>query len=120
VKRVLIIEHDSLHRSLLREWLEASGARPVWPHAGLREARDIDAILVDVACQQQAHGVLDSWRRVYPHATIVLASGRFAPGDTGNDAMAMRLGATRILAKPFTRSELCAALGLGTPPAAAD
>ena len=119
MKRVLIIEHDSLHRELLREWLEASGARPVWPQPGAHAAGDIDAILVDVACQQQAHAVLASWRRAYPRAAIVLASGRFAPGDTGNDAMAVRLGATRILAKPFTRDDLCAALGLGTVRAAA-
>ena len=43
---------------------------------------------------------------------IVLASGRFCPGDMANDAMALRLGATRILAKPFTRTDLWAALGL--------
>jgi DNA-binding response OmpR family regulator len=120
VKRVLIIEHDSLHRDLLREWLEASGACPVWPQPGLQAAGDIDAILVDVACQQQAHEILASWRRAYPRAAIVLASGRFAAGDTGNDAMALRLGATRILAKPFTRGELYVALGLGTGSAAGD
>jgi DNA-binding response OmpR family regulator len=114
VKRVLIIEHDSLHRDLLREWLEACGACPVWPRAGLEAPGDIDALLVDVACQQQAHEILPSWRRAYPRAAIVLASGRFTAGDTGNDAMALRLGATRILAKPFTRGELCTALGLGS------
>ena len=52
------------------------------------------------------------WRRAYPRAAIVLASGRFSPGDMANDAMALRLGATRILAKPFTRTDLWAALGL--------
>ena len=120
VKRVLIIEHDSLHRDLLREWLEACGACPVWPPVGLEAAGDIDAILVDVACQQQAHEILASWRRAYPRAAIVLASGRFTAGDTGNDAMALRLGATRILAKPFTRAELCTALGLGGESASGD
>ena len=88
VKRVLVIEHDSLHRDLLREWLEACGACAVWPRTGLEAAGDIDAILVDVACQQQA--------------------------------MALRLGATRILAKPFTRGQLCTALGLGSESAFGD
>jgi hypothetical protein len=44
---------------------------------------DIDAILVDVASQQQAHSVLRSWRGSYPGTAIVLASGRFLPRGHG-------------------------------------
>ena len=110
MKRVLVVEHDRLHRELIGEWLAAADAQAVWPEA--QPMMDIDAILVDVACQQQAHEVLVPWRRAYPQAAIVLASGRFSPGDMANDAMAQRLGATRILAKPFTRTDLWAALGL--------
>ena len=110
MKRVLVVEHDRLHRELISEWLAAVGAQALSPEA--RPMTDIDAILVDVACQQQAHEVLLPWRRAYPQAAIVLASGRFSPGDMANDAMALRLGATRILAKPFTRADLWAALGL--------
>ena len=112
MKRVLVVEHDSLHRELIREWLEAVGAEAVWPEGSLGASGPIDAILVDVTCQQQAHAVLPSWRRAYPHAAIVLASGRFSPRDMTNDAMALRLGATRILAKPFSRADLWAALDL--------
>jgi DNA-binding NtrC family response regulator len=100
---------------LIAEWLRAGGAQAVWPGAETQQPVDIDAILVDVSCQQQAHALLAPWRRAYPHAAIVLASGRFSPADTANDAMARRLGATRILAKPFTRDDLWAALDLGTP-----
>jgi DNA-binding response OmpR family regulator len=110
MKRVLVVEHDRLHRELIGEWLTAAGAQAVWPEACPQ--RGIDAILVDVACQQQAHEVLVPWRRAYPRAAIVLASGRFSPGDMANDAMALRLGATRVLAKPFTRTDLWAALDL--------
>ena len=112
MKRVLVVEHDSLHRELIGEWLAAAGAEAVWPETPLQKVADIDAILVDVACQQQAHEVLVPWRRAYPRAAIVLASGRFCAGDMANDAMALRLGATRILSKPFTRSDLWAALDL--------
>ena len=112
MKRVLIVEHDSLHRELIGEWLAAAGVQAVWPEAPPHRVSDIDAILVDVACQQQAHEALVPWRRAYPQAAILLASGRFSPGDMANDAMALRLGATRILAKPFTRTDLWAALGL--------
>jgi CheY-like chemotaxis protein len=117
MKRVLVVEHDSLHRELIGEWLQAGGAQAIWPGSAAEPVADIDAILVDVTCQQQAHALLEPWRRAYPHAAVVLASGRFSPADTANDAMAMRLGATRILAKPFTRADLWAALGLCTPPA---
>jgi CheY-like chemotaxis protein len=113
VKRVLVVEHDSLHRDLIREWLETGGAEAVcWPSGAMTLPADIDAILVDVSCQQEAHGVLEPWRCAYPRAAIVLASGRFTAADMANDAMAMRLGATRILAKPYTRDDLWAALGL--------
>jgi DNA-binding response OmpR family regulator len=112
VKRVLVVERDRLHRELIGEWLAAAGAQAVWPEAARQRVADIDAILVDVACQQQAHEILLPWRRAYPRAAIVLASGRFSPGDMANDAMALRLGATRVLAKPFTCTDLWTALGL--------
>jgi DNA-binding response OmpR family regulator len=72
----------------------------------------VDAILIDVSCQQQAHATLTSWRGVHPRAPIVLTSGRFSRGDMADDAMAARLGVMRILAKPFTRKDLWAALNL--------
>jgi DNA-binding response OmpR family regulator len=112
VKRVLVVEHDRLHRELIGEWLVAAGAQAVWPGAPPHRVADIDAILVDVACQQQAHEVVVPWRRTYPRAAIVLTSARFCAADMANDAMALRLGATRILSKPFTRSDLWAALDL--------
>ena len=115
MKRVLVVEHDRLHRELIGEWLAAAGAQALWPEAPTGPLTDIDAILVDVACQQQAHEVLSPWRRAYPRAAIVLASGRFCRGDMANDAMALRLGATRVLAKPFTRTDLWEALGLSAP-----
>ena len=117
MKRVLGTERDSLLRELIREWLAEGGAEALWPEAPAPERADIDAILVDVACQQQAHAILTSWRSRYPRAAIVLASGRFSPADTANDAMANRLGVMRVLAKPFTREDLWTALGLPNPPA---
>jgi CheY-like chemotaxis protein len=112
VKRVLVVERDSLHRDLIREWLEEGGVQAIYADAADQAPPDIDTVLVDVSCQQQAHATLNTWRRTYPRAAIVLASGRFSAGDMANDAMAARLGVTRILAKPFTRADLWAALGL--------
>ena len=33
MKRVLVVEHDRLHRELISEWLQAGGAQAVWPAA---------------------------------------------------------------------------------------
>jgi CheY-like chemotaxis protein len=118
MKRVLVIEHDSLHRELIREWLEARGVQVCCAEAGAaRTAAGIDAVLIDVASQKQAHATLRPWRRAYPHAALVVVSGGFCPADMANHAMAARFGVTAILAKPFTREQLWAALALA--PAAA-
>jgi CheY-like chemotaxis protein len=120
MKRVLVVERDSLHRDLIREWLEEGGVQAVYADATDQAAAEIDTVLIDVSCQQQAHATLNTWRRAYPHAAIVLASGRFSAGDMANDAMAARLGVTRILAKPFTRADLWAALGLAAASPSSD
>jgi DNA-binding response OmpR family regulator len=112
--RVLVSERDRLLRQLITEWLAEGGATAVGAHETVPAA--IDAILVDVSCQQDAIATLVSWRRAYPRAVIVLASARFAPKDLANDAMAARLGVTGILPKPFTRDALWSALGLPKPP----
>ncbi|MBV8784236.1 MAG: response regulator [Gammaproteobacteria bacterium] len=109
--RVLVSERDRLLRQLIAEWLAEGGATAV--ASGDEELPTaVDAILVDVSCQQDAHATLASWRRAYPAAVIVLASARFAPRDLANDAMAARLGVTGILPKPFSRDALWSALGL--------
>ncbi|MBS0578634.1 MAG: response regulator [Proteobacteria bacterium] len=110
--RVLLVERDSLQRELISEWLRESGVQ-ILTEATAHGA-EVDAILIDVTCQQQAHETLASWRSAHPRAAIVLASGRFSRSDMANDAMAARLGVTRILAKPFTRKDLWAALNLRT------
>ena len=108
--RVLLVERDSLQRELISEWLRESGVQILTEEAA--RGAEVDAILIDVTCQQQAHETLASWRSAHPRAAIVLASGRFSRSDMANDAMAARFGVTRILAKPFTRKDLWAALNL--------
>lgn len=112
MNRVLIAEHDSLHRDLIRDWLEEAGVRAVCADSPAQVAAEIGAIIVGVPCQPQALGVLEVWRRSYPFATVVVISARFFAGDMANGTLACRLGVARVLAKPFTRADLWAALGL--------
>jgi DNA-binding response OmpR family regulator len=109
--RVLLVERDNLQRELISEWLRESGVQILTTEEAASGA-EVDAILIDVTCQQQAHETLASWKSAHPRAAIVLASGRFSRGDMANDAMAARFGVTRILAKPFTRKDLWAALNI--------
>jgi DNA-binding response OmpR family regulator len=112
VKRVLVVERDTLLRALIGEWLAAGGMQAVYPDAqGLAVLPpDIDAVVIDVASPRQAHSVLECWRRAYPKAAIIAVSGRFSAAETASAAMACRLGVTKVLAKPFRCSELWAAL----------
>jgi DNA-binding response OmpR family regulator len=112
VKRVLVVERDTLLRTLIGEWLAAGGMQAVYPDAQAITVlpTDIDAVLIDVASPRQAHSVLECWRRAYPKAAIIAVSGRFSAADTANAATACRLGVTKVLAKPFRCSELWAAL----------
>ncbi|MBV9345662.1 MAG: response regulator [Gammaproteobacteria bacterium] len=107
-------ERDTLLRELVAQWLSEAGATAV-THA----SAPVDAILVDISCQQDAHATRASWRRAYPHAALVLVSARFAHNAGADDAMASRLGVTRILPKPFSRAALWSALGLTKARAAA-
>jgi CheY-like chemotaxis protein len=117
MKRVLIAEHDSLHRDLIRDWLADAGVRAVYADSPAPVAADISAIIVDVSCQQQARAALDEWRSAYPRAALVLVSGRFVAGDMANRALAARFGVSSVLAKPFTREDLWTALDLSADPA---
>jgi DNA-binding response OmpR family regulator len=116
MRRVLVVERDSLLRALIAEWLAAAGAEAIIPDAELPSAtaRNVEAIVVDVEGPRQAHEVLSAWRKAYPHAAIIAVSGRFLGTCVADDSAAARLGATRLLAKPFTRQQLWTALSLRT------
>jgi DNA-binding response OmpR family regulator len=115
-RRVLVVEPDVLLRALVAEWLEQVGVHAVFPLDGPREAavapEGIGALVIDIPSPPHASPVLQAWRRLFPKAAIVAASARFPAGEDMDDAMAGRLAVTKILAKPYSRHELYAALGL--------
>jgi CheY-like chemotaxis protein len=114
--RVLVVEPDGLLRTLVAEWLEQVGIHAVFAATGPCEATarlgSIGAIVIDIPNPPHAHPVLRAWRRVFPEADIIAASARLPAGDDTNDAMAGRLAVTKVLAKPYTRHQLYAALGV--------
>ena len=114
--RVLVIEPDALLRTLVAEWLEQVGIHAVFPAGGPREAAatlgSVGAIVVDIPSPPHAESVLQAWRRVFPNAAIIAASARVPASDDADNAMAGRLAVSRVLAKPYSRHELYAALGI--------
>ena len=114
MRRVLVVERDNLLRALIAEWLAAAGAEPILADSDLPldTARNVEAIIVDVERPRQAHEVLSAWRKAYPHAAIIAVSGRILGTCAADETAAARLGATRLLAKPFTRHELWTALSI--------
>ena len=113
---MLVVEPDFLLRTLVAEWLGQVGIHAVFPTSGPCEATaklgSVGAIVIDIPSPPDAGPVLQAWRRVFPKAAIIAASARFAARDEPDDAMAGRLAVSKVLAKPYSRRELYAALGV--------
>jgi CheY-like chemotaxis protein len=114
--RVLVVEPDGLLRTLVAEWLEQVGIHAVFPSGGPCEATaqlgNVGAIVIDIPSLPRADPVLQAWRRIFPQAAIIAASARFPSGHGTDDAMAGRLAVSKVLAKPYSRQQLYAALGV--------
>ena len=114
--RVLVVEPDVLLRTLVAEWLGQVGIHAVFPSGGPCEATaklgGVGAMVIDIPNPPQADRVLQAWRRVFPNAAIIAASARLTACDEPDDAMAGRLAVTKVLAKPYSRRQLYAALGV--------
>lgn len=112
MSNIVIHEDDELMRSLLVEWLTAEGHRvnSSHPHGPVPNA---DAEVVVVALSGPRQNGTDQLRRVrrlHPRARILAISGQFHAGAACAGAAARRLGADGMIAKPFDRAALLAAL----------
>ena len=113
VPNILVIEEDAPIRELLVEWLAAQGYR-VQPHTpgGLQDpGSGPDLVIVGVS--KPRHGGCARLRTIqaqFPQAPILAMSGQFRPGLDGSLLAASALGVQRVIAKPFTRSDLLAAV----------
>lgn len=109
---IVIIEEDALMRGLLVEWLSAEGY-PVRTRApGQAPVPDkADLVIVDVyRPRHEGARRLDEVRAAHPEAALIAISGQFRPGLAGSGATADTLGVRKVIAKPFSRSDLLAAV----------
>jgi DNA-binding response OmpR family regulator len=112
VSSIVIIEEDDLIRGLLKEWLTAAGYA-----VSVRTLREspagdsADLVIVDLYLPRQSGWeTVRAVKQAHPRAAVIAISARFSVGLAGSWRAAQALGAQRLIAKPFTREELLAAV----------
>ncbi len=112
---VLVVDDEPLIRRVTHRTLAGLGYSVLEAVDGLdalqvfhRERARIDAVLLDgVMPRMGGLATLAALRKLDPKLPVVFMSGRLAPDD---ESRVVELGATRLLAKPFTTGELSRAL----------
>jgi two-component system, chemotaxis family, chemotaxis protein CheY len=110
--RILVMDDDEFFRRALRVILESAGYEVVEAAdgaAGVRLYRERGAkvVLVDIYMpEMDGLEVLEALRADVPRPRLVAMSGGGAAGRADILAMAIALGADRVLRKPFTPHEL--------------
>jgi DNA-binding NarL/FixJ family response regulator len=109
---IVIIEEDELMRGLLVEWLRAEGYSvradaPRDPQAPERA----DLVIVDVYMpRHEGVKTLRAVKAAHPETPLIAISGQFRPGLVGRSTAADALGVRQVIAKPFSRRDLLAAV----------
>jgi DNA-binding response OmpR family regulator len=110
---IVVIEEDKLMRGLLVEWLSAAGYSVRPPASGGMEASDNppDLVIVDVYMpRQEGAQRLRAIKAAHAETSVIAISGQFRPGLAGSCTAAEALGVQQVIAKPFSRRELLAAV----------
>ena len=109
---IVIIEEDKLMRGLLMEWLSAEGFSVRTAAAGDAQAPDkADLVIVDVYMpRHEGAKTLRAVKAAYPETPLIAISGQFRPGLVGPCTAADALGVQQVVAKPFARRDLLAAV----------
>jgi CheY-like chemotaxis protein len=109
---IVIIEEDKLMRELLVEWLSADGYSVRAAAPGDAQVPDkADVVIVNVYMpRHEGASRLHAVKAAYPETPLIAISGQFRPGLGGSCAAAASLGVRLVIAKPFTRRDLLAAV----------
>ena len=116
---IVIIEEDKLMRELLVEWLSAEGYSVRAAASGDAQGPDTaDLVIVDVYMpRHEGADRLRALKAAYPATPLIAISGQFRSGLVGSCTAAAALGVRQVVAKPFTRRELLAAVHAVVGPA---
>ena len=109
---IVIIEEDKLMRGLLVEWLSAEGysVRAAAADNG-QVPHKADLVIVDVYMpRHEGAQRLRAVRAAHPETPLIAISGQFRSGLVGSCTAADALGVRQVIAKPFSRRDLLAAV----------
>ena len=109
---IVIIEEDKLMRELLAEWLTAEGyCVRTTAEDDPRMHGKADLVIVDVYMpRHEGAKRLHAVKTAHPETPLVAISGQFRPGLVGSCTAADALGVHQVIAKPFSRRDLLAAV----------
>ena len=117
MSRIVVIEEDTLMRELLMEWLRGEGYS-VRAAAPGEAGSPADLVIVDVYMpRHEGAKTLRDVKAAYPETPLIAISGQFRPGLVGSCTAADTLGVRQVVAKPFTRRDLLAAVDCVIGPA---
>jgi CheY-like chemotaxis protein len=122
--RVLVIDDDVRVRNVLRLMLEQSGFEVGEAEDGLKGTRAFrlwgaDLIFCDLVMpEQEGIATIRELCREHPGVKVIAMSGNGFRGKVDMLRVALHLGATAVLYKPFTRAAVLQAVAsaLGAPP----
>jgi len=112
--QILVVEPNDLILDLLERWLGEEGYTVVvgtsqsLPQA-LGEGGEPHLVIIDVPTPRSADKIIKSVREAHA-SPILLLSARFRRDAGSSISVARQLGVRNVLPKPFTRSELLAAV----------
>lgn len=108
-------------RGLLVEWLSAEGYSVRASVSGDLHAQDkVDLVIVDVYMpRHEGAKTLHAVKSAHPETPLIAISGQFRPGLAGSSTAAEALGVQQVIAKPFSRRDLLAAVECVIGPARA-
>ena len=109
---IVVIEEDKLMRELLVEWLSAEGYSVRAAAPGNAPTPDkADLVIVNVYMPRyEGAKTLRAVKAAYPETPLIAISGQFRSGLVGSCTAADALGVHQVVAKPFTRRDLLAAV----------
>lgn len=116
MKRILVIDDDERFRSMLVQMLTRAGYEVAGAgngKEGLRLQQEAPAGLVItdlIMPEKEGMETIMELRRSFPATRIIAISGGGRTGAQDFLPVAQKLGATRTLAKPFSREELLEAV----------
>ena len=109
---ILIYEDNDLMRALMQEWLTEAGYRVRAGPPG-RTSDPGRAALVIISVYMPKHSGLQLVREIqaaHPGTPLIAISGQFRAGLSTVGTTAQTLGVQQVIAKPFTCTDLLAAV----------